>query len=157
MKPGDRGARGEFIQYLDSDDHFTHLVSLNYRWQALRDHPECGVAYGFTRLVNERGEVLVAPYKLTHKTFSTLFPWLLVERWWNTHTPLFRRSVCDSVGPWSDMRMSEDWEYDARVGALNTKLVHCREFLSDTRQHQDSHLTGRLPDSKMIKDMSQAH
>ena len=97
---------------------------------------------------------MAAPYKWTGRTLPTLFPWLLVDRWWNTHTPLYRRTLCDAVGPWTNMRMSEDWEYDARVGGSGAKLVHVREFLSDTSQHNSARITGRSLDSLMLKDMT---
>ncbi len=59
----------------------------------------------------------------------------LDDRWWDTPTPLYRRSVCDDAGPWSDLRLEEDWEYDCRVAALGTRLVHCPEFLVEVRDH----------------------
>ena len=47
-------ARGEFIQYLDSDDW---LLPNKFADQvrALREHPECGIAYGTSMLVDARG------------------------------------------------------------------------------------------------------
>ncbi len=150
---GRRVAQGEFIQYLDSDD----LLSpgkFEVQVAALGKNPDCGIAYGYTRLIDENGGVLAAPYKWTGRTMPTLFPALLVDRWWSTHTPLFRRSVCDAVGAWSDMRMSEDWEYEARVGALGTRLVHCPEFLSDHRCHSGNRLTARQPDRQTFKEMT---
>ncbi len=66
---------------------------------------------------------------------ATLFPWILSDRWWNTDAPLLRRTVTDAVGPWTDLRWSQDWEYDGRVGALGTRLVHCQEFVCDERHH----------------------
>jgi hypothetical protein len=59
----------------------------------------------------------------------------LADRWWNTDAPLFRRSVCDAAGPWTDLRWSQDWEYDGRIGSLGTKLVHCKEWVCDERHH----------------------
>jgi glycosyltransferase involved in cell wall biosynthesis len=55
-------ARGEFIQYLDSDDE---LLSRKFELQvkALNQHPECGVAYGKMRLIAEVGDVLKVPTK----------------------------------------------------------------------------------------------
>ena len=55
-------ARGEFIQYLDSDDE---LLPCKFELQvkALNQHPECGVAYGKTRLIAEVGDVLKVPTK----------------------------------------------------------------------------------------------
>ena len=135
-------ARGEFIQYLDSDDLMLPR-KLEVQVSALREHPECGIAYGVTRLIDESGIVLDSSYKGSGERRETLFPALLVERWWNTHTPLYRRSVCDAVGPWTDMRTGEDWEYDARVGALGTRLTFCDEYVSEHRQHDGPRLTGK--------------
>jgi len=134
-------ARGEFIQYLDSDDI---LLPRKFEVQvtALREHPECGAAYGYIRFRPEGGEPRPEPYKLSGREMPTLFPRLLVDRWWNTDCPLFRRSVCDAVGPWSDLRYSQDWEYDGRVGALGTRLVHCKEFVCEQRHHGRKRQTG---------------
>ena len=133
--------RGEFIQYLDSDDE---LLPCKFELQvkALNEHPECGVAYGKTRLIDQAGNVLKAPFKSSGVEKDYLFPALLVDRWWNTLTPLYRRSVCDKVGPWPQMWMAEDWLYDARVGALGTKLVYVDEFVCDYREHSGDRLTG---------------
>lgn len=138
---GRRIARGEFIQYLDSDDL---LLPRKFEIQvgALRAQPECDIAYGYMRLVTADGHVLRAPSQWTGKTFETLLPALLVDRWWGTHTPLYRRLLLDRVGPWSDMRRGEDWEYEARVAALGPKLVHCHEFVCDDVQHEQERLTG---------------
>ena len=142
-------ANGEFIQYLDSDDE---LLPCKFEVQvkALRENPDCGVAYGKTRLVDFEGKVLKAPFKLSGVAIDYLFPSLLVDRWWNTLTPLYRREVCDAVGPWPPMWMAEDWMYDARVGALGTKLVFCDEFVADYRTHSDPRLTGQLSPRALI-------
>lgn len=133
-------ARGEFIQYLDSDD-LLRPRKFEIMVEALRKNPDCGAAYGYICLHPENEEPLEKPYKWTGRTYPTLFPWLLVDRWWNTNCPLFRRSVTDAVGPWSDLRWSQDWEYDGRVGALGTRLVHCKEFVTDQRQHSEMRQT----------------
>lgn len=127
-------ARGEFIQYLDSDD-LLRPRKFEVQVAALRERPECGAAYGFICLHPAGGPPATLPYKCSGETRPALFPWILADRWWNTDAPLFRRAVCDAAGPWTDLRWSQDWEYDGRVGALGTKLVHCKEFVCDQRQH----------------------
>ena len=126
-------ARGEFIQYLDSDDL---LLPRKFAVQvaALRARPEADIAYGRSRLIDEQGRVLLEPSKWTGRNLDRLFPALLVDRWWHTHTPLYRRSLCDRIGPWPDRR-PEDWDYDARAGALGARLVWCDETLSSQRSH----------------------
>ena len=138
---GRQMARGEFIQYLDSDD-LLHPTKFEIQVQALRRQVDCGIAYGRTRLVEFGGRVLADPFKSTGDTIDRLFPQLLVERWWCTHTPLYRRSLCDKIGPWSTLRYSQDWEYDGRAGAFCPKLVWCDETVSDHRQHGAERQTG---------------
>lgn len=138
---GRLAARGEFIQYLDSDDL---LLPEKFSLQiaALRTRPECGIAYGITRLVDESGRILADPFKWTGRNIPHLYPGLLVDRWWCTHTPLYRREVCDGIGPWSDLRYSQDWEYDARAGALNLTLAFVNHPVSLHRHHADIRQTG---------------
>jgi len=134
-------ARGEFIQYLDSDDLLMpHKYSVQV--EALECHPDCDIAYGITKLIDENGDELECPFKESGQRHEYLFPRLLVDRWWNTHTPLYRKSLCDRIGPWTTMRMGEDWEYDGRAGALNAKLVYCPEVVSCHRKHPGIRLTG---------------
>lgn len=133
-------ARGEFIQYLDSDDlletdKFERQVAL------LRQHSECGVAYGRSRVLDPDGTV-TDPARDTGVRRERLFPGLLVDRWWCTDTPLYRRSVCDRVGPWTSLRYSQDWEYDARVGSLDVALAYDDTLVSTHRNHEGPRQTG---------------
>ncbi len=133
--------RGEFIQYLDSDD-FLFPRKFEVQVSALRARPECGIAYGRSRVVNAEGAILQDPSKWTGKSFDRLFPALLVDRWWHTHTPLYRRSLCDCIGPWPELQ-PEDWDYDARAGATGTQLVFCDELVSCQLDHDGHRVTGR--------------
>ena len=133
-------ATGEFVQYLDSDDL---LLPRKFELQvaALRKQPDCGIAYGITRLIDAEGGILQEPYKWTGRRFDFLFPSLLVERWWSTHTPLYRREICDAIGCWPFGRMGEDWIYDSRAAGHCVKLVHVPEAVSSHRQHGGERLT----------------
>lgn len=126
-------AQGEFIQYLDSDDwllrnKFTDQVA------ALRSHPGCGIAYGTSMYVDADGGVINPVSRWTGRIFEDIFPSFLVRRWWYTHTPLFRRSLSDAAGPWPEQR-PEDWDLEARMGALRPGLVHCGSTVSCQRDH----------------------
>jgi glycosyltransferase involved in cell wall biosynthesis len=133
--------RGEFIQYLDSDDWLLP-GKFEMQVQALRDHPECGIAYGISRLVDEKGNTLQEPSKWTGRRYEYLFPALLVDRWWHTHTPLYRRSVSDAAGPWPKQR-PEDWDLEARMGALKTRLIFCNTAVSCQRNHYSDNRVSR--------------
>ena len=85
-------ARGEFIQYFDSDDL---LLPRKFEVQvaALQANSECDIAYCRSSVIDQNGKTLRDPSKWTGRNFDTLFPSLLIDRWWHTHTPLYRRSL----------------------------------------------------------------
>jgi len=78
----------------------------------------------------------------TGEVRATLFPHLLVERWWTTSSPLYRRDLLDRIGPWRSWINEEDWEYDARAGATGARLAWVPEEVSVRRIHlADGHLS----------------
>ena len=147
---GRLAARGAYIQYLDSDDW---LLPNKFADQvaALLAHPECAIAYGTSRLVDGAGELLAEPSRRTAESHTQLFPALLVERWWHTHTPLFRRSISDAAGPWPDFR-PEDWDLEARMGALGARLVHCGSTVSCQVDHDSGPRVSRGPSLAYLHD-----
>jgi glycosyltransferase involved in cell wall biosynthesis len=135
-------ARGEFIQYLDSDDE---LLPRKFERQiaALVSDPTAGIAYSPTGFGLE-GEPAgtLAPWKRTGEIIPTLFPSMLADRWWGTCTPLYRRALTDAAGPWLDLRIHEDWEYDCRLAADGVRLAFVPELLSRAYRHSGPHLSG---------------
>jgi len=119
--------RGDFVQHLDSDDL---LLPRKFELQvaALEADRSCAVAYGWTRFGEGR-----TPHKGTGQRVETMFPGFLLGRWWDTSTPLYRRSVIDAAGPWTSLRMEEDWEYDSRIASLGVRLAFVEEWGSQTR------------------------
>ena len=154
---GRRNALGEFIQYLDSDD-LCHPTKVETQVAALRANPDCGVAYCKTREYRLGEPANDTPARQTGRHIATLFPNLLSGRIWATLTPLYRRKVCDEVGPWTDLRQEEDWEYDARLAATGTRLVWCAEFLADVRHHGGERASGgSLHNSNLMRARYLAH
>ena len=154
---GRRAARGEFIQYLDSDDL---LLPEKFAKQvaSLRAHPECGAAYGKTRFVQEGNGSEVVAWKRTGDEIAGMFPSFLESRWWGTSTPLYRRAVTDLAGPWLDLRNEEDWEYDCRIAAQDVRLRYVGDFVSEERGHRGDRLsTGGSKDPGKLKDRGRAH
>lgn len=145
-------AQGEFIQYLDSDDILLP-EKIHLQVEALKKHPEASIAYGITRLVDENRKVLKEPYKWTGRSFDSLFPALLVDRWWNTQTPLWRRSLCDAMGAWPLANMSEDWRYEARAGALQARLVFVDQVVAETRMHASVRITSSATLESVLPDL----
>lgn len=155
---GRQMARGAYLQYLDSDDlllpgKFEAQVS------ALAADPGCGIAYGKTLFTKVGESPIRQAYKGTGVRRDFLFPELLMDRWWCTNTPLFRRSLTDKLGPWSQLWNEEDWEYDARAAALGTRLCYCDDFVSVQRSHiAEQHLCyGGGSDPSKLRDRAMAH
>jgi glycosyltransferase involved in cell wall biosynthesis len=133
-------ARGEYIQYLDSDDI---LLPEKFELQVagIREHPECGVSYGKTRFYRKNETPTDVPWKRTGQRIETMFPSFLQSRWWGTSTPLYRRTLTDQAGPWTDLKNEEDWEYDCRIAGLGARLHYVAEFVSEERDHSGTRLS----------------
>lgn len=150
-------ARGEFIQYLDSDDM---LLPRKFELQvrALRQHPACGIAYCFTRYRNSAGEEIACDWKIPNQIHEQLFPSFLISRWWETVSPLYRASVCDDAGPWTSLRLEEDWEYDCRIAAARVRLCVVAEILAEHRDLTADRLSrGAALDPARLSDRARAH
>jgi hypothetical protein len=150
-------ARGEFIQYLDSDD-ILMPTKFALQVEGLRRQPECGVAYGKTRYYEISALPLDEPWKRTGERIPTMFPAFLQSRWWGTSTPLYRREITDRAGPWLPLWNEEDWEYDCRIAAMAVKLFYCDSFVSDQRVHTDERLSiGGTVNPVKLRDRAEAH
>lgn len=149
-------AQGEFIQYLDSDDL---LVPEKFACQVemLRKNTHCGVCYGITkRPYCSRPDV---PWARTGETFHRILPEFLLARGWDTASPLWRRQVCDAIGPWSSLRTMEDWEHDCRAGIAGVRPIHCPKPLSIVRDHDGERASGHHLGftSDVLRDYYRAH
>ena len=133
---GRQNAKGEFIQYLDSDDLLLP-EKFSLQVKALLDKPECDVVYGKTELIKIGERLNGKAIKRTGEKITSMFPLFLHERWWSTSTPLHRASVLQVVGAWLPLSNEEDWEYDCRIASLGGQLVYIDEFVSITRQHNE--------------------
>jgi glycosyltransferase involved in cell wall biosynthesis len=154
---GRRLARGEFIQYLDSDDLLAH-DKFERQVAGLRQSPDCDISYGPTHYCETNGELSKKPWKRTGEVIETLFPSILMSRWWDTSTPLYRRSLTDVAGPWTSLCTEEDWEYDCRLARFAKRLHYCTQFVSTTRSHSGSRLSsGGSTEIRKLADRAAAH
>ena len=150
-------ARGEFIQYLDSDDI---LLPSKFQQQVagLQTNPDCGASYGMVRLRYPDGSATSEPQKHTGAYVPKMFPLMLQYRWWDTPVPLYRSEICDRAGAWTALRLEEDWEYDCRIAALDVKLHYLPEYVCEVFMHDGERLSrGAALDPKRLCDRAKAH
>jgi glycosyltransferase involved in cell wall biosynthesis len=150
-------ARGQFIQYLDSDDL---LLPSKFELQVagLRRCSDCAVSYGKTRFYAYGDPPNDVAWKRTGERIPTMFPSFLQSRWWGTSTPLYRRDVTDLAGPWTELRNEEDWEYDCRIAHYGGRLHYCDVFVSDERAVRGYRLSaGGTTDPEKLRSRAQAH
>ena len=158
MRPetGDSRARGEYVEFLDSDDLIAP-TKFERQVAALRERPECGVAYCVTLRRRLTGAEVVAAR--TGERFDRILPEFLTCRGWHTITPLWRRTVCEAIGAWGPFRVMEDWEYDCRAGILGVRPVYCPEPLATVRDHSGDRAgrSGTGLDAEMLRGYFAAH
>ncbi len=149
-------ARGEFIQHLDSDDV---LLPRKFELQvtALRERPDAGAAYGWTRFRHRDGRIEPRPWKRSGEHIETMFPAMLQSRWWDTPTPLYRAELLARTGPWLPLQIEEDWEYDARVAAQHVPLAFVEQWVCEVREHGQAHASGHGLDPHRLSDRAVAH
>lgn len=150
-------ARGEFVQYLDSDDLLLPR-KLELQVEGLSSARDAGVSYGWTRARRADGSAASAPFKRSGERFEQMFPTFLSGRIWNTTTPLYRTSICGAAGPWSDLWLEEDWEYDCRIAALGTRLHYVADWICEYRDHPSPRLgLGDPLDPRRLEQQAEAH
>jgi glycosyltransferase involved in cell wall biosynthesis len=133
-------ARGEFIQYLDSDD-LLEPRKLELQLQAFDRSPDADVCYcGTLRRNLKTGDEVV--WARTGEEIRNIFPDFLPKRGWATLTPLWRRSLCEKIGPWAHLRAMEDWEHDLRAGLLGARIVRVPEMLAVVQDHIGERASG---------------
>jgi GT2 family glycosyltransferase len=152
-------SHGEFVQFLDSDDLLLP-DKFSAQVQALRQRPDCQIAFGPSLEEDHSRQPILrrGPMRATGTPRERLFPLLLLERWWTTSCPLYRRSLLDRIGPWQPWINEEDWEYDGRAGATGAALAWVPIDVSVRRIHMgEGHLSDRgCIDPRKLADRARA-
>lgn len=158
-------ASGEFIQYLDSDDLLLP-GKLEEQIRLFENDPSLDAVWCWARHSDSAGELIQCHWKpdVTRMKLQSMFPAYLLDRLWETGAALFRRELLDRVGPWSALSVEEDWEYEARVAALNPTIALVEKYLLEVRHHSDSRVSGtsgtaseRLYQRSVAREMIHRH
>ena len=134
--------RGEFIQFLDSDDLIPpqRLETLAKVFQ----DPECDfIQTGFNGFCANCGEIIENHYGKPDQ--NQLEVALKGRLWPNTLRSAFRHSLIASMGPWNEeMTCFEDYEYVIRALLKSHKSIAIRDILASALRGGDMRITDRL-------------
>ena len=136
-------SRGEFIQFLDSDDLLLRK-KLENQVDALQKGGKDYV-YSYTIVVDNRDTIKytrgigIAPEECQGKAF-------IASHLWHTNSPLFRRHVCISVGPWDEeLNGCQEYEYAARVKAFGFQAAFIDKVHVKARLHDMPKISSQDP------------
>jgi GT2 family glycosyltransferase len=109
-------ASGEFVAFLDADDEWTP-DKLEDQMAALERRGDAGVAYSWTRFVDEDGRDLYAQRPVFFE--GDVYRALLVSNFTCSGSNiLVRRRALEATGGFeSSLKVSADWEYCVRLAA----------------------------------------
>jgi len=154
---GRQHIQGEFIQYLDSDD-ILDKDKFTLQVEMLKKQVNAAACYGKTDIFITATSKTIKNWKRTGEEINSLLPSMLIGRWWGTSSPLYRRSVCDAVGPWQNLINEEDWEYDCRVALNNNNLCYVDKTVSTQLQHESTRLSNDgSKDALKLASRARAH
>jgi len=135
-------SRGEFIQFLDSDD-IIHRERLRRVVDLFRSSSCEFIETGFEGFCSKCGEVYERHFGHTETDAIVLL--LLGRLWANTLRSALRRSLVVRIGPWNeDMSCFEDYEYMIRAIMLSKKSKAIHDILASARRGGGERVSDRL-------------
>lgn len=152
---GRQAMNGAFVEHLDSDDLLLPR-KLELQVDALQRDPGASIAYSRGIYRDRWNHRVTCDWKPLLSGETSIFPHFLRARMWETAAPLYRREIVDAAGPWTSLRMEEDWEYDCRIGATNPRLTFVAEELYEHRAHAPDRLSS-VTNRATLHDRAVAH
>jgi len=135
-------SRGEFIQYLDSDD-ILHPSKFACQVQHLIENPTLDFVYSASAAFKSG----VADAERPCTGFQVSAPLLTcISRHplpWHTSSGVYRRRTCVAVGPWDEaLYCWEDWNYHSRVCMATRRIGYVPGVISFIRRSGQERITG---------------
>ena len=145
---GVKTSRGDYLVFLDADDRLLR-DALKLGVESLRQHPDCGFVWGFSRLILADGSLLGAPAQpcINGDHFLEM---LRRNYIWCPASVTYRRNIFEGVGGFNEsLGRGEDYDLFLRVTRDYPIFCH-KQYVADYRLHGST----RSADSElMLRDM----
>jgi glycosyltransferase involved in cell wall biosynthesis len=139
---GIREIRGEYVQFLDSDDRL-HPDRLTRLVETFEFTGADFIQTGFESIDADTGETIRQHFGKPDQDQVELA--LRGRLWANTLRSALRRSLVEDIGPWDErMTCFEDREYFERAVGCARKPVAIREVLASARRGGSERISDRL-------------
>lgn len=140
---GLEASSGEFIQFLDSDD-LLHPEKIRLQVDAFGD-PELDFVWSPSIYFDGLPDWGATPDIGTRSAAHSICEYIvgfIRKSLWRTESGLYRRHLCQQVGPWKGIAMFQDWEYNIRMLSCQPKIRFVGGTVSGARVHGE----GRIGD-----------
>ncbi len=158
-------ARGEFLQFLDSDD-LLHPDKIAHQVAALHSRPDADFAVG-QRLHFRDGQPQPDPSPFLPLKEPVTLAQVQGKARIQTAAPLFRRRALRRIGPWNEtLCCGQEGEYFARALILGLRAVLTPTAVCYVRVHeknmshtlqQKKHLAGMVRSREIVVRTAEAH
>ena len=154
-------ARGEFIQFIDSDD-LLEPSKLSAQVEVLRRHSAVEYVFSKWEFFSHSGKVPMHWNDALQPNRDDLFELMLSRDMRNcipmcTGNGLYRRSLCRRLGPWvGGTEPSDDRVYNMRILALGVRFRYLPVLHMRARLHEGDRLSGQFSRPAAIAKMRKA-
>lgn len=126
-------SRGEYVQFLDSDD-VLHPEKLHRQTEVLRQ--DSGIDFVWSQTAQFRNAPSFGGPTIAGRRVEKVWPDFVKKPCWLVHSGLYRRPACVRTGPWNEsLARCQDWDYGCRFLSGGPRRVHLKGVLSAARLH----------------------
>jgi glycosyltransferase involved in cell wall biosynthesis len=137
-------SRGEYIQFLDSDD-LLHPLKFEVQVSQLAADPTLDMVFSLVELFERRVGDLRVLWNVSRRRDldDHLLRFLLEDAAWSTGAPLWRRDALARLEPW-DEKLScwQDWDFHVRALTSGVKFEATEQILHYLRCHDKPRTQG---------------